>query len=117
MTSPFERVQTETGNLHVRNRVRGVEGGQLHCEARCVRRLDACPAAGLKEFAQTFVPERYDHAAMIARCATRNRGVDAGGRRFNFGISRRPTLVGAGGYTDIDGLRSLVGAGFGGLTK
>ena len=35
MTSPFERVRTETGNLPVRDRVRGVEGGQLHFEARC----------------------------------------------------------------------------------
>ena len=117
MTSPFERVQTKTGNLHVRDRVRGVEGGQLHFETRRVCRLDARQAAGLKELAQAFVPERCDHAAMIARCATRNKGGDAGGGRFNFGIGRRPRLVGAGGFMDIDGLTSLVQATFGGVTK
>lgn len=69
----FERMQPETGDVHVLDGLCGVQGSQLHPKPFGVAGQDARGTAGLKELAQAFVPERLDHGSTVSRCAPRNK--------------------------------------------
>jgi len=68
----YERMQPKARNVHVFDRLRGVQGGELHPQAFGVTGLNARDTACLEMPSQTVVPKRLDLGANGSRCATRN---------------------------------------------
>jgi len=65
-------MQPKARNVYVFDRLRSVQGGELHPEAFGVTGLDAGDTACLKMPSQTFVPKRLDHSTNVSRCAPCN---------------------------------------------
>jgi hypothetical protein len=66
-------MQPKSRNIHVINRLGSIQSGEQHPKPFGVCWLDSRGAPRLKELPETFVPERLNHMAMIACCASRNK--------------------------------------------
>ena len=58
-----QRMEAQTGQRHVLNCYRGVQGAQNQPESLVVLRPDAGVATGLEEFAQSLMGETANHEA------------------------------------------------------
>jgi hypothetical protein len=67
-------MQSKTRDVHVFDRLRRFERGQLHAQALRVPWLNTGKAARLIELPKTFVSEGLNHLTIVARCALRNKG-------------------------------------------
>ena len=66
-------MEPESRDIHVPDRLGGLECGQLHAQTLRMRGLNAGQTPRLIELPQPFVPERLDHERSIACCASRNK--------------------------------------------
>lgn len=66
-------MEAESRDVHVLDRLGGLERRQLHAQTFRMRGLNAGQAPRLIELPQPFVPERLDHERSIACCASRNK--------------------------------------------
>ena len=80
----FERMQAKSGNIHILDHLRRIQGRQLHPQALAVTGLNAGNAAGLIESTQSLVPERLDHGAPGHKYLT-DEGVDDALIELSFG--------------------------------
>jgi hypothetical protein len=68
----LEGVEPKAREIHVRNLLSGVKGGQLDTKPPSVRRLHPRCLSCFKKRAQALVLKGLDHRVTIAWCATRN---------------------------------------------